>query len=110
MVAVSIATRRRTPAGVGATMLRLHACETLRAVNGPAMGAGRSPVAFLERVRIAGVPDGEHGVGELDAGRQAPGQERERPVRLRAVRPDLVDHDVTERDALPVVRPGRGAG
>ena len=39
MVAVSIATRRRTPAGVGATMLRLHAPETLRAVNGPAMGA-----------------------------------------------------------------------
>lgn len=39
MVAVSIATRRRTPAGVGATMLRLHASETLRAVNGPAMGA-----------------------------------------------------------------------
>ena len=30
MVAVSIATRRRTPAGVGATMLRLHAPETLR--------------------------------------------------------------------------------
>jgi hypothetical protein len=40
MVAVSIATRRRTPAGVGATMLRLHAPETLRAVNGPAMGQG----------------------------------------------------------------------
>lgn len=30
MVAVSIATRRRTPADVGATMLRLHASETLR--------------------------------------------------------------------------------
>jgi hypothetical protein len=30
MVAVSIATRRRTPAGVGATMLRLNAPETLR--------------------------------------------------------------------------------
>jgi cation/acetate symporter len=30
MVAVSIATRRRTPAGVGATMLRLDAPETLR--------------------------------------------------------------------------------
>jgi hypothetical protein len=30
MVAVSIATRRRTPADVGATMLRLRAPETLR--------------------------------------------------------------------------------
>jgi hypothetical protein len=30
MVTVSIATRRRTPADVGATMLRLHAPETLR--------------------------------------------------------------------------------
>ena len=28
------------PAGVGATMLRLHVPETLRAVNGPAMGQG----------------------------------------------------------------------
>ena len=28
------------PAGVGATMFRLHASETLRAVNGPAMGQG----------------------------------------------------------------------
>ena len=37
-----------------------------------------------------------------------PRHERQRPVRLQAVRPDLVDHDVTEQDTLPVVRPGRG--
>jgi cation/acetate symporter len=30
MVAVSVTTRRRTPADVGAPMLRLHAAETLR--------------------------------------------------------------------------------
>ena len=30
MVAVSLATRRRAPADVGATMLRLHAPEALR--------------------------------------------------------------------------------
>jgi hypothetical protein len=30
MVAVSMASRRRLPADVGATMLRLHAPETLR--------------------------------------------------------------------------------
>ena len=84
-----------------------HPCSS-RVTERPGDGGKASAVAFLERLRIAGVPDGEHRVGHPDSGRQVPGHERQRPVRLRAVRPDLVDHDLTERDTLPVVRPGRG--
>ena len=61
-----------------------------RHCDGRVTAAGLSAVAFLERVRVAGLADGEHGVGDLNAGRLAAGIECERPVGLQAVRPDFV--------------------
>ena len=49
-------------------------------------------------------------IGSADSmpGGRLSGMNGERPIRLRAVWPDPINHDVTERDALPVVLPGGG--